>query len=255
MPEFETIDLSTCGAEARLTLSRPQQRNALSRSGLREILEAVACAAADPEIRVLVLQGAGESFCAGADLRDFSKQMMRRDAAALRALADEGETLIRALREARPVTIASIRGSAIGGGVLLAAACDLRLASEDATFAVPEVAIGLPMTWGGVELLTAEIGRSRARELIITGRRIDAAQAQAIGLVHRLLPTPEALEIETRALAETLASRAPRALELAKQQLTPGGVPERTDADLFVEAALDPGFLPAAMRYVQSMRR
>jgi enoyl-CoA hydratase/carnithine racemase len=167
-------------------LNRPERLNALG----SEIRDGIAQAVAETEessARIVVFEGAGRAFSAGVDLKDHAArtdrdetwQQRRRAAGAWGRLLDRIERLPQ-------VTVASLHGHVIGGAFLLAAACDLRVGAEDTLLAIPEVAIGIPLTWAGIPRLAREFGISRTREIILTGRRITAREALAWGFLHRL---------------------------------------------------------------------
>jgi 2-(1,2-epoxy-1,2-dihydrophenyl)acetyl-CoA isomerase len=201
------------GAVATVTLNRPEARNALDLAMRQALEDALALLADDPAVRVLVLRGAGEHFCAGGDVK-----LMR----AARMSAAEGQARVAALNRAvrrlvrfRAPTIAMVDGVAVGAGCNLAIACDLVIASTRARFGEIFARIGLIPDGGGVYLLPRRIGLARAKELAFTADVLDAEAAARIGLVNRVV-APEALEAETRALAGRIADSAPRALAVAK---------------------------------------
>ncbi len=248
-----TLELTVDGAIARIALSRPRARNALAPQTLTELVDVLASLKARDDIRVIVLEGQGASFSVGFDLRQMAAMMPggRLPARAdLTEAAELGQRAVDALCGQRAITIASVHGHAIGGGFLLAAACDLRVAAEDTVFSVPEVDIGLPLTWGGVPLLCAELGRSLARDLILTCRRFGPADLAGTGFIHRCV-APDAREAETQALAQRLAEKPPHPVRLTKEQLAAA---PRPDPELFADAVLHPDFLSTAMRYVQRVR-
>jgi enoyl-CoA hydratase/carnithine racemase len=192
-------------AVTTITLCRPQRRNALAPEHMVALREALVAAGRDPACRVIVLTGQGEAFCAGADLSGAASFFDQR-----RGATTELGDLIRAGRGlARPV-VGRINGACHAGGVGLLALCDIAIASDTATFALPEINVGLfPFV-----VLAAFAGRpvlTALRELAMTGQPISAARAEQIGLVSRIVP-PQALDREVGALAERLATRAPNAL-------------------------------------------
>lgn len=204
------------GAVAWVTLDRPEKRNALSGMLVETLKRELRAADEDPEVRVVVLEGAGKDFCAGADLAELQGLA---DASTLDNLADAdalGELFLlpRAMR--RPV-VAMVRGRALAGGCGLASACDLVVAGESATFGYPEVGIGFVPAMV-MALLLRNVGEKRAFELISLGAPLAASEAERIGLVNRVVPDAE-LEARTRELAEALASRSASALQLGKRLL------------------------------------
>jgi enoyl-CoA hydratase/carnithine racemase len=198
---------------AWITLNRPEAMNALS-AGLREQLAERLCAAgADPDVRVVVLRGAGErAFCAGADIKQFVEVA---SPAAYRQ-ARVHDSWIAAFDTVRKPVIASIHGYCLGGGLEIALACDIRIAAEDALFALPETSLGVMTGVGGSQRLPRVVGLGQALDLMLTNERIDGARALAIGLVTRLVPRAT-LAQATLDLAKRLASRPPMALQFAKE--------------------------------------
>jgi enoyl-CoA hydratase/carnithine racemase len=203
------------GAVAWVMLNRPQVLNALNRQTLLELEAALKEAAADPEVRVVVLMGAGErAFCVGLDLREVADKSPL-EARELSRQAHRVFSLIESLP--KPV-VAAVHGYAMGGGVELALSCDLAIASEDAVFSQAEVNVGLTPGWGATQRLWRLIGVRRAKMLVLTGDRISAAEAERIGLVNKVVPSGKLRE-EAEALALKLAERSPIALRVAKEQL------------------------------------
>jgi len=206
------------GAIERWTILGESRRNALSMALLGELLDHQARAAADLSLRVLIVTGAGtKAFCAGADLKERARMDQAEVAGfhrAIRAAFDGFEAL------PQPV-IAAINGVALGGGLELALACDLRIASEGAELALPEVGLGIIPGAGGTQRLPRLIGAARAKELILTARRVPAAEALAMGLVVQVVPAAE-LGDAALALAERLARNAPISLRQAKRAVDGG---------------------------------
>ena len=205
---FETVQVEQDGAVRVLTLTRPKQLNALNRQMLDELGRAVADAAGDAGVRVLVLLGAGErAFVAGADIGE----MASLDPEAARRFAASGQALFRALETLGKPSIAAVQGFALGGGCELAMACTLRIAADTAQFGQPEVDLGLLPGFGGTQRLTRLVGRGRALALLLGGHRIGAVEAERIGLINRVVPAAD-LRTEALSLAHTLAAKAPLAV-------------------------------------------
>lgn len=203
------------GGIATLTLCRPAARNALNRALVAALLTALRDLAARPDLRVVILRGAGErAFCAGADLRE----RLGLDAAARGAHTARIAAAADALAALPMPTIAALHGYTLAGGLELALACDIRLAAEDAVFGLPEVRIGIFPGAGAPARLPRLIGPGKARELIFSGRRIDAAEALACGLVERVVPVAD-LDATVAALAGEIAAAAPLAVRAAKRAL------------------------------------
>ena len=213
---------------ATITLNRPEALNALSTEVVEEILRAVEDVRTDENIRVVVLTGAGEkAFSAGADI----KAMVGMTALKARELSSMGERLCVTLENLEKPVIAAINGYALGGGMEVAMACDLRIASENARMGQTEINIGLIPGWGGTQRLTRLVGMTKAKELVFTGRMIDARTAEQIGLLNMAVPADKFREI-VHQLAVDLASKAPVALKVAKALITKG-------ADMSLDAALE----------------
>ncbi|HXL46676.1 MAG: enoyl-CoA hydratase [Candidatus Rokubacteria bacterium 13_1_40CM_4_69_39] len=195
---------------AVLTLNRPDRLNAMSPSMLDALLEALPRLAADPEVGVVVLTGAGRAFCAGGDVkamaegREFGGTTLEDKAQALRSRME----VSRWLHEMPKPTIAMVRGAAAGAGLSLALACDLRVAGDTARFATAFARVGYSGDFGGSWFLTQLVGTGKARELYFTTDIVDAREARELGMVNRVVPDAR-LEEETLALAARLA-RGPR---------------------------------------------
>jgi enoyl-CoA hydratase/carnithine racemase len=187
------IITATDGALTILTLDRPERRNALTRDGLAALTDAVE----DASTPVLALRGAGEAFCAGADLEVVGDLDTRQDAT---SFAAAGQAVANALAGYDGATVAAIDGAARGGGLELALACDCRVCSPSATFAESGVDHGLFGAWGGTARLPAIVGPSVASDMALTGRVLDAEAARETGLVSRVQDDPVALarEIATK---------------------------------------------------------
>jgi len=201
---------------ALVTLDRREALNALSSGLLAELDAKLAALDADPDCRAIVITGAGErAFAAGADVRELSAETPDTlHASDLFAAVDRVATL------ATP-TIAAVRGFALGGGCELAMACDMLIAGDDAKFGQPEILIGVIPGAGGTQRLARAIGKARAMELVLTGRRIDAAEADRLGLVTRVVPAAETVATALE-LAATIAAMPPLAVRAAKAAVRAG---------------------------------
>jgi enoyl-CoA hydratase len=206
-----------------VTLDRPDSRNALTPAGLDE-LDATLAAATEP---VVYLTGAGEAFCAGADLAVVDA--LDRERAA--AFARQGQRVARALATYDGAVVAGIDGPARGGGVELAVACDLRVGTPAATFAESGVTHGLFGAWGGTARLPRVVGEGVAMELSLSGRVLDAREARRVGLLSRIVDDP-------RAVATALLDSDPRALRTIKQRIR-DTAPVETQTDREAEAFAD----------------
>ena len=212
MSSYETLLLERRGAVALLTINRPDKLNALNIKTRQEGAQALDELQADESVRVVVITGAGEkSFIAGADISEFEGRtaLTQRDVMT-------GRSLFTAFDAFTKPVIAMINGFCLGGGCELAMACDLRIASEKARFAQPEINLGIIPGGGGTQRLTHLVGESKAMEMILTGEMIDAQTAQQIGLVNRVVAHDQ-LEAETMKVAEKMAEKSPIALRMAKE--------------------------------------
>jgi enoyl-CoA hydratase/carnithine racemase len=213
-----TIRVEREGPVAILTIDRPEVRNALDFKTGEELARAWIEFRDADELRVAILTGAGErAFCAGADLRGVA-EFYRSLSSAERLRRAETEPglggITRNLRIDKPI-VAAINGHCLAGGLEIALACDLRIAAENATFGLPEVTRGIIPGAGGTQRLPRLIGPERALDLILTGRRIDAREAERIGLVGRVVPLAE-LRREALGLALSVAENAPLAVRAAR---------------------------------------
>jgi enoyl-CoA hydratase/carnithine racemase len=208
-------------AVAEIVLDRPEAMNALSTAMAARLAEVCAGVAADREIRAVVLTAAGQAFCVGADLKERAA-MSDADLLAQRPVFRAAFGAVLALPQ--PV-IAAVHGYALGGGCELALSCDLIVADETAVFGLPETTVGLVPGGGGTQLALRRLGPGRAADLVLTGRRVDAAEAERLGLADRLVPTGGAGEI-SRELADRIAHNSPVAVANAKRALRLGaGLP------------------------------
>jgi 2-(1,2-epoxy-1,2-dihydrophenyl)acetyl-CoA isomerase len=226
----ETILLRVEEGVAWITLNRPERLNAFAGTMRDDLYAAIVRASSSPGVRVLVLTGAGRGFCTGADVEVMSDLLARGDAAAFERLVEAGMRVVRRLREVEQPVVAAVNGPAAGAGASLALACDFRIASERASIGLPFNRIGLHPDWGATHTLPRLVGPGRAAELVMSGRMVDAREAERIGLFERVVPEDAFLE-EVRKLAAALAAKPPLALRLAKRTLA-----ESASADL--DAAL-----------------
>jgi enoyl-CoA hydratase len=226
--EFEDIIFEKNQGVATITLNRPEALNAFSNEMIAEVLGAIEDVKKDNDIRVLVLTGAGEkAFSAGADI----KAMAGMTALKARELSLMGEKLCTSLENLDMPVIAGINGYALGGGMEVAMACDLRIASETARMGQTEINIGLIPGWGGTQRLTRLIGMTKAKELVFTGRIIDAKTAEQLGILNMVVPQDK-LKETIRQFGAELASKAPVALKVAKALINKG-------VDISLESALE----------------
>jgi len=225
--EFKYIIYEKTDGIATITLNRPEALNAFSKDVADEVLQALEDIRNDENMRVVILTGAGEkAFSAGADI----KAMKGMNALKARELSLMGERICNALENLEKPVIAAINGYALGGGLEVAMSCDIRIASENARMGQTEINIGLIPGWGGTQRLTRLIGATRAKELIYSGKIIDAKTAEQLGILNMVVPADKFKETVKQFAAE-LASKAPVALKVAKALINKG-------AEISLDAAI-----------------
>lgn len=244
------------GAVGRITLDRPAKRNALSRAVLEGLAAAAAWFDERPEVKVVVVTGAGSSFSGGFDLGDPS---WSEEADGPAANTRIGRAMADAVGSMGALTIAAVRGHCVGGGVVLASACDLRVVSDTARFRIPEVDLGIPLYWTGIPRLVRELGPALTKELVLTGRPFDAEEARAIRFANRLVPDAD-LESAVDELAATLAAKPGLVIRTTKRQLEEAApsVPEavgdvEADRAGWLAATADPEARAVAVAYLSSL--
>ncbi|MFN7973325.1 MAG: enoyl-CoA hydratase-related protein [Acidobacteriota bacterium] len=221
------------GGLAVLTVNRPEKLNALNGETMREIEEAFAAFKADGAVKAVIVTGAGEkAFIAGADIAELAKQTPVEG----KEYALRGQRTFDAIENLGKPVIAAINGFALGGGMELAMACTLRVASENAQLGQPEVLLGIIPGYAGTQRLPRLVGKGRALEIILTGDRISAQEAHRIGLVNRVVPQADLLA-ESEKLARIIMSRGPLAVRYAMEAVQTGMDGSFEDG-CFVEASL-----------------
>jgi len=249
---FDNLTVETKGPIGELRLTRPEKLNPLSTQTLQELAQAAHWFDEQRDVKVVIVRGEGRAFSAGADLSSFSSRgdLPTRDA------ADTGREMAEALESMRAISIASIQGWCVGGGLVLAAACDLRVASEEARFSIPEVDLGIPLAWGGIPRLVREIGPALTKELVLTCRPFDAAEAKAAGFLNRVVPTSE-LDATVDELAQSLAKKAAHAIFSTKRHVNAvtdqmvGTMRSWSDADGLTAALADEECAEARRNYLK----
>ena len=243
------INLSIAGGIARLELSRPEVFNALSPDLLQELILHCDELATDESARVVVLEGAGKHFCAGADLPRFTK-CMESDP---HGTADLGRRAAEALAALPQITIATIKGYCIGGALVLAAACDLRIAADNSRFSIPELDAGIPLSWGGMAYVVRLVGESLANDLVLTCRPFDANDALRAGFISRNVSIDE-FETEVSALAENVVRKPRIVLRQTKrklQDIRSGTFDARDDAAEMIAAMADSEATSIGQEYIR----
>jgi enoyl-CoA hydratase/carnithine racemase len=202
------------GGIGHLIFDNPARRNAVSRDMVRQVPDVLADFESDPDIRVVVVSGAGDkSFISGADISEFEKT--RANAQAARDSSAASMAMFEGLRTFPKPTVAKIRGYCFGGGVALACACDLRVAADDALFAIPAARLGIGYRATFTRWVTDAVGPANAKEILLTAQRYDAAEAFRIGLIHRVVPVAE-FDDFVDAYAAQIAENAPLSMQATK---------------------------------------
>lgn len=214
---FQTVIYEKEDALARVTLNRPDVLNAYNVQMRDDLFEVFSAIRDDPDIRVVVVSGAGRAYCAGADLTEFGTAPSPVWAREVRRARDLWGTV----KDLDKILIVAMHGFAFGSGLELALLCDLRLAAEGTRFGLPETSLGFIPAAGGTQSLPRIVKPGTARRLILTGDRIDAAEAYDIGLVHRVVAA-ESLVADAEALAQRLLRIPTTALRLSKEALRQG---------------------------------
>jgi enoyl-CoA hydratase len=218
MSDYQAITYSVAEHVATVTLNRPEVHNAMHEAMRRDLTRCFDGVATDDDVKVVVVTGAGErAFSAGADIREFVEPLVPVRFREQRRRLDFRQAMDRC---AQPI-IAAVNGFALGGGLELALACDIRIAALDATLGLTEINLAIIPGGGGTQRLPRLVGRGKALEMILTGARIPADEALRIGLVERVVPTGEALKVATE-LARAIAAKAPVALRYAKEAVVKG---------------------------------
>lgn len=216
--KFKTIQVEIKEMKAFVTIHRPKAMNALNQTVIMELYDCMITLNNDPEVRAVILTGAGEkAFVAGADISEFPN-MGTEEA---RDFARLGQQVFRFIEKMNKPVIAAVNGFALGGGCELAMACDIRIASTKARFGQPEVSLGITAGFGGTQRLPRLIGAGRAKELLMTGEMIHAEEAHRIGLANKLVE-PEELLATAEEMAGKILRQAPIAVSYSKEAVNQG---------------------------------
>jgi len=203
---YELIDVSVESGHYHVALANPDKPNPINDQLQAELNSVVDDVEADDEARVVTITGAGNAFAVGADISQMNEWFQNDEWQQLIRFFRGGQELMARIDELDVVTVAGVNGYALGGGLELALACDVRLAAESAQVGFPEVDLGMIPGWGGTQRLPRVAGKSTAKDLLVTGRRIDAEEAHELGVVDRVVADDE-LDDELDAYAETLAEK------------------------------------------------
>ena len=241
---------------ALITIERPRTLNSLDMATLNA-LEGAAREVADRSLtKGVVVRGRGRAFSSGVDLGLLESW----DGIDPREVAEAGRTMVEAFDSIPAVTVAVLRGAAVGGGLVLAAACDLRVAADDTYFSIPEVDLGLPVGWGGVPRLVRELGPALTRELIMTCRPFTAQEAKEAGFLNRVVPASD-LDLTVDSMVSTLCAKPGEALRAVKRtvlEATEEMLAARgriADAEVFAAISADPEGRRSAAGYIADRRR
>ena len=245
---YRHLNVVAEGSVGAMTLNRPDKLNALSVDLMHEIVAASAELSVSP-VRTVVVSGTGRAFSTGFDLTSLAT--LETSGSGVEA-ARLGQAMGDAVADMRPVTVAALHGHVVGGGVVLAAACDLRLAAADTVFSIPEVDLGIPLAWGGIPRLVREFGPALTRELVMTCRPFSAEEAASRGFLNGVVPTGEHLAAAA-ALAEAVAARPALPVATTKQHVAEvmRGDFGRDDAAGLIAALADPESMAARTAYLE----
>jgi 2-(1,2-epoxy-1,2-dihydrophenyl)acetyl-CoA isomerase len=215
---YETIIFTTDGPIATIKLNRPDKLNAFGGPMREEILDVLAKIGADDAVRAVIVTGEGRGFSAGGDIDHLKRLRENNDEEGFRQVLSNGQRITKTMRSLPKPVIAAVNGPCAGAGFSFALGCDIRIASDAATFGASFSRIGLHPDWGGSWFLPKLVGSANACELIFTGSMISAEEAQRIGLVNRVVPHAELMPTALE-LATTVAKSAPRVVRLAKESI------------------------------------
>lgn len=228
-PQMTTISIRLDGAVAEVSLNRPDRSNALNEAMWQELRTAMRWADATTEVRAVVLSGAGKNFCAGIDLAmlgGVAQAVAHVDPARsrekLRRLVLDLQDCLSSIEQCRKPVLAAIQGACIGGALDMVTCCDMRYASADAVFSVREVDVGMAADVGTLQRLPRLVPEGVARELAYTGRNVEAAEAERIGLVNRAFASAEELAAGVMQIAQAIAAKSPLAIRGTKEMLNYG---------------------------------
>ena len=251
---MSVVEFVRQGEVARLTLNRPSKLNALSDEVRLALTAAFTELAEAPDVKVIVVAGAGRSFSAGVDLSaalDPAETWAER-----RHRAGAWQRLLDLVESVPPVTVARLQGHVVGGATLLAASCDLRVAADDLKMSIPEVALGIPLAWAGLPRLAREIGLPLTRDIVMTGRVMGAEEALRCGFAQRVVPAAE-LDAATEALVADLVAMPAAPLQMTRASLRALGRSAGFDAaawadpDLIYWAGVEPEGHEARLQYMR----
>lgn len=259
--EFSALYAEASGTIGHLVLNRPASLNAINDTLMAEMIQAIEWLDDHRELRVVIFKGAGRAFCAGADLKNIPgapAQVSSGNSWLYRRRAGQiGTRLSEAIERMEAVTIAQVHGAAVGGGVLLMIACDLRIVAEGTVMFIPEVDLGAPYSWGAVPRMVREIGPALTRELIMTCRRFTPAEALAWRWINRVVAS-ERLEAEVADLAAELAAKPSVPVAVTKDHVNAimrvmsAGLTSYSDGDVALAMTVEKEAQAAVAAYAES---
>src|SRR6059036_3922822 len=215
---YQTIIFSTADSIATIKLNRPEKLNAFGGPMREEILDALEKIAREDDIRAVIVTGEGRAFSAGGDIQHLKQLRDNKDESGFRNILSYGQKITRAMRSLGKPVIAAVNGPCAGAGFSFALACDIRVASDKATFGPSFALIGLHPDWGGSWFLPKLIGSAKACELVFTGAMISAQDAESMGLINRIVPDAQLMK-SVMELAGRMAQNPPGVLRLAKKSI------------------------------------
>ena len=230
MSDYKKILVEKAGETATVTFNNPGLHNAMDEEMLGELVELCRTLEWDTGTRFVILTGVGRAFMAGVDMR--SEAMWRKgDPDAARLRQRQGQELMKRLSALEQITVAAVNGACLGAGLAVAIACDLRIASQSAVWALPNTGVGVFFTWASEPLLVGLVGPSRAKELVLTGDRISSEEALAMGLVNRVVPLGQLMQA-AHGLIDRIAANGPLAVRMAKKVANAAAAPYFGDVSL-----------------------
>lgn len=256
-PEFMGFHIEHDGVRGDIILDQPDRLNPLSFETLLDLERAARWFDAQSEIRVVVVRGEGRVFCAGADVAAFGAEATPESLPY--RWGDSGRRMADAIEAMQAVVIAQIHGHCVGGGLVLAAACDLRVAASGTSFSIPEVDLGIPLAWGGIHRLVREIGPALTKELVMTCRPFDADEAKSAGFLNRIVDAGSLTDTvdELAALVASKPAYATQATKAATNAVTRNMIGLSgawSDADSLNAGLQDPEGRASAAAYLANMR-
>jgi enoyl-CoA hydratase/carnithine racemase len=227
---YETISVDTAGPLMTVTLNRPERLNALNQQMMLELKALFDGLRGESAVRVVILAAAGRAFSCGVEFspQEMAERYTKPELGNERLWQLFGQDFLRTLENLEQITIAAVQGPAVGGGFCLAMGCDFRVAAEGAAFSLPEVNLGLFLSWGATPRLTALVGPAKAKELIMTAEPLEARDAATIGLCNRVVPADQLTDECTR-FARTILAKGPRAIRICKKMVNAASVSRMSD--------------------------